>query len=79
MSALRTPQDGLDLDRTLSENILCGGVAPARAFIRELLEDVVAGKLDPAGVLDMSVSLDDVPRGYAAMDGRSALKVMVRS
>lgn len=62
----------------MSNITLRGGVAPARAYIPELLADVVAGKLDPSPVLDLSVDLDGVPSGYAAMDGREAIKVMVR-
>jgi threonine dehydrogenase-like Zn-dependent dehydrogenase len=42
------------------------------------LADVLAGSLDPSPVFDLEVSLDDVPRGYAAMDGRDAIKVLVR-
>lgn len=69
----------LNLPRLFMSNIaLRGGVAPARAYIPELLADVVAGKLDPSPVLDMTIELDDVPRGYAAMDNREAIKVMVR-
>lgn len=55
-----------------------GGVAPVRAYIPELLEDVVAGRLDPSPVLDLAVDLDGVPDGYAAMDERRAVKAMVR-
>ncbi|TMF50179.1 MAG: hypothetical protein E6I32_04635 [Chloroflexi bacterium] len=43
-----------------------------------LLQDVIAGKLDPSPVLDMTVDLDGVPAGYATMDKRSTIKVMVR-
>ena len=39
---------------------------------------MIAGKLDPSPVLDMTVDLDGVPSGYAAMDNREAIKVMVR-
>jgi threonine dehydrogenase-like Zn-dependent dehydrogenase len=70
---------GVDLERLFRHNIrLIGGVAPVRAYIPELLADVLAGKLDPAPVLDLTVDLDGVPEGYAAMDGRRATKVMVR-
>ncbi len=70
---------GLDLPRMFEENIaLRGGVAPVRAYIPELLADVLAGKLDASPVFDMSVDLAGVPQGYAAMDGRSAIKVMVK-
>jgi threonine dehydrogenase-like Zn-dependent dehydrogenase len=71
--------DGLNLRRMFSQNIaLRGGVAPVRAYAEELLADVLAGSLDPSPVFDLEVSLDDVPRGYAAMDGRDAIKVLVR-
>ncbi len=69
---------GLNLRRMFVENVaLRGGVAPVRAYIPELLADVLAGKLDPSPVFDLSVDLDGVPGGYAAMDGRRAIKVMV--
>jgi threonine dehydrogenase-like Zn-dependent dehydrogenase len=70
--------EGLNLRRMFSENIaLRGGVAPVRAYIPELLADVVAGTLDPSPVFDLTVDLDGVPKGYAAMDERTAIKVMV--
>ncbi len=70
---------GLNLRRMFGENVaLRGGVAPVRAYIDELLADVLAGKLDPSPVLDLVVGLDGVPQGYAAMDARSAIKVMVK-
>jgi threonine dehydrogenase-like Zn-dependent dehydrogenase len=69
---------GLNLKRMFGENVaLRGGVAPVRAYIPELLADVLAGKLDPSPVFDRTVDLAGVPGGYAAMDGRSAIKVMV--
>jgi hypothetical protein len=57
---------------------LRGGSAPACAYISDLLADTVAGKLDASAVLDLTVDLDSVPRGYAAMDSWEAIKVMVR-
>ena len=70
--------DKVDLRTMFSNNItLAGGVAPARAYIPELLADVAAGRLDPSPILDLTVGLDDVPAGYAAMDGRTATKVLV--
>jgi len=47
-------------------------------YFRTGEQDVIAGKLDPSPVLDMTVDLDGVPSGYAAMDNREAIKVMVR-
>lgn len=68
-----------NLGRLFFQNItLRGGAAPARAYIPELLADTVAGKLDASPVLDLTVALDGVPQGYAAMDSREAIKVMVR-
>lgn len=57
---------------------LTGGPAPARAYIEELMPDVLEGKVDPGRVFDRTVSLDEVPAGYKAMDDREALKVLVR-
>lgn len=43
----------------------------------QLMDDVIAGKIDSSPVFDMNVDLDGVPKGYAAMDQREALKVLV--
>jgi threonine dehydrogenase-like Zn-dependent dehydrogenase len=55
-----------------------GGVAPARAYVDELLPDVLEGKVNPGLVFDRTVSLEEVPDGYRAMDTRKALKVLIR-
>jgi threonine dehydrogenase-like Zn-dependent dehydrogenase len=69
----------IPLGRMFSSNIgVRGGLAPARAYLPELLADVLAGKLDPSPVLDVTVSLAEVAAGYAAMDQRQAIKVLVR-
>lgn len=69
----------MDVQRMFRQNIaLHGGVAPVRAYIPELLADVLAGILDPSPVLDLTVDLAGVPEGYRAMDRRSAIKVMVQ-
>ena len=61
-----------------SRNIaLRGGVAPVRAYIPDLLQDVLQGRIDPSPILDLTVTLDDVPQGYAAMDERRAIKALV--
>src|SRR5437899_1017754 len=54
-----------------------GGPAPARAYIEELLPDILEGRIEPGRVLDRTVPLDEVPDGYRAMDEREAIKVMV--
>jgi threonine dehydrogenase-like Zn-dependent dehydrogenase len=69
----------INLGQMFMSNItLRGGVAPARAYIPELLSDVMAEKIDPSPVLDLSVDLDGVPSGYKAMNDREAIKVMVK-
>ncbi|MDP9405796.1 MAG: alcohol dehydrogenase catalytic domain-containing protein [Actinomycetota bacterium] len=69
---------GVPLDKMFGRNVgLRGGVAPARAYLPELLADVAAGRLDPSPVLDRTVDLDGVPDGYAAMADRTAIKVMI--
>jgi threonine dehydrogenase-like Zn-dependent dehydrogenase len=55
-----------------------GGPAPARAYIEELLPDVLEGRIEPGRVFDRVVRLDEVPEGYRAMNEREAIKVMVR-
>jgi threonine dehydrogenase-like Zn-dependent dehydrogenase len=71
--------EAIDLGRMFSHNIsLRGGVAPVRAYIPDLMDQVLTGKIDPSPVLEMSVDLEDVPAGYAAMDSRKKIKVMVK-
>jgi threonine dehydrogenase-like Zn-dependent dehydrogenase len=57
--------------------VIGGGPAPVRAYIEELLPDILDGKIEPGRVFDRTVDLDGVPDGYRAMDEREALKVMV--
>lgn len=56
---------------------LTGGVAPVRAYIDAAIPRVLDGSIDPGRVFDRVVGLADVPAGYAAMDQRTALKVMI--
>ena len=65
--------------RVFLRNItLTGGVAPARAYIEDLLPDILDGRIEPGKVFDRTVALDDVPGGYQAMADREALKVLIR-
>ena len=57
--------------------IIAGGPAPARAYIPELLPDVLNGRIEPGLVFDRVTDLDGVPDGYRAMDERQAIKVMI--
>jgi len=72
-------KDGFDIMTMFFKQLtLRGGGAPVRAYMPELMEDVLAGTLDPSPVFDMTVDLDGVPAGSAAMDNREALKVLVK-
>jgi len=54
-----------------------GGPAPVRAYIKELLPDILEGRIEPGRVFDRTVKLDGVPDGYRAMNDRESIKVMV--
>ena len=54
-----------------------GGPAPARAYIEELLPDVLEGRIEPGRVFDRVARLDEVPDGYRSMNDRETIKVMV--
>lgn len=56
---------------------LTGGPAPARAYIETLMPAILEGTVEPGKVFDRTVTLDEVPAGYQAMDSREALKVLV--
>lgn len=57
---------------------LAGGPAPVRAYIDELLPDILEGKIQPGKVFDATTDLDGIPAGYKDMDDRKTLKVMVK-
>jgi threonine dehydrogenase-like Zn-dependent dehydrogenase len=57
---------------------LLGGSAPVRAYIPELLDDVLEGRIDPGRVFDYETNLDGVADAYAAMDERRAIKSLLR-
>jgi len=56
---------------------LTGGPAPTRAYIEELMPDILDGTIEPGKVFDSTIDLDGVPGGYQAMAERTALKVLV--
>lgn len=69
----------LPVRQLFSSNVgVRGGMAPVRAYIDELLADVLAGRIDPGRVFDLELPLADVAEAYAAMDERRAIKVIVR-
>jgi threonine dehydrogenase-like Zn-dependent dehydrogenase len=56
---------------------IAGGPAPVRAYIEELMVDILDGRIEPGRVFDRTTNLDGVPDGYRAMNEREAIKVMV--
>ena len=54
-----------------------GGPAPVRAYIEQLLPDVLEGRIEPGRVFDRMGSLDEVPDGYRAMNEREVLKFQI--
>ena len=57
---------------------LTGGASPARAYIPELLPDVLDGTITPGRVFDRTFPLDRTPDAYRAMAGRQVLKALIR-
>ena len=55
-----------------------GGPAPARAYIEELLPDVLEGRIEPGRVFDRTGPLDEVPEGYQLMNEREVLKFLIK-
>jgi threonine dehydrogenase-like Zn-dependent dehydrogenase len=73
------PFGQLPLGQMFAKNVgYAGGVAPVRAYLPELLADVLAGDLRPGRVFDTELALADVAEGYRAMDERRSVKVLLR-
>jgi threonine dehydrogenase-like Zn-dependent dehydrogenase len=49
-----------------------------RAYITELLPDILDGRIHPGRVFDRVINLNDVSAGYRDMYDRKSLEVMVR-
>ncbi|MFE9120972.1 zinc-binding dehydrogenase [Streptomyces sp. NPDC007172] len=57
---------------------LTGGASPARAYIEQLLPDVLDGTIAPGRVFDRTYALDETPDAYRAMADRQVLKALIR-
>ena len=55
-----------------------GGGAPVRVYLPELLDEVLAERINPGRVLDYETDLEGIGEAYAAMDERRAIKSLVR-
>jgi len=80
VGAVGAPHDvQVPIDTVIFRNVgLRGGVAPARRYLPELLEAVLAGAINPGRVFDFETDLDHIVDAYEAMDGRRAIKSLVR-
>ncbi|GAC1345486.1 MAG: zinc-dependent alcohol dehydrogenase family protein [Candidatus Dormibacteria bacterium] len=68
----------VNLKQLMFNNVgLNGGIAPARAYIEPLLQELLVGRRDPTAVLDLTVPLSGVPEGFRAMNERRAIKVLI--
>jgi threonine dehydrogenase-like Zn-dependent dehydrogenase len=56
---------------------LAGGPAPVRAYIEELMPDILNGTIEPGKVFDATTGLDGIPAGYQDMADRTSLKVLI--
>jgi threonine dehydrogenase-like Zn-dependent dehydrogenase len=56
---------------------MAGGPAPVRAYLDELLPDVLEGRIEPGRVFDRTGALEEVPEGYRLMNERESIKVQI--
>ncbi len=69
----------LPVGKMFQKNVgLRGGMAPVRRYLPELLDLVVAGRIEPGRVFDLTLPLDEAPEAYRAMDERRAIKVLLQ-
>jgi threonine dehydrogenase-like Zn-dependent dehydrogenase len=57
---------------------LRGGPAPVRAYLPDLIDRVLTGRINPGRVFDLTLPLDQVAEGYKAMDERRAIKALLK-
>jgi threonine dehydrogenase-like Zn-dependent dehydrogenase len=75
------PNGGAELPirELFSSNVsVGGGVAPARAYMEDLLPDVLQGHIQPGRVFDLELPLSQIAEAYAAMDERRSIKALLR-
>ncbi|MET7457321.1 zinc-dependent alcohol dehydrogenase family protein [Streptomyces sp. NPDC005574] len=57
---------------------LRGGPAPVRAYLPDLIDRVLSGRINPGRVFDLTLPLEEAAEGYKAMDERRAVKTLLR-
>lgn len=80
VGAIGAPHDVVvPINTVIFRNIgLRGGVAPARKYIPELLEDVLEGRINPGRVFDFQTDLNGIKEAYDVMDERRAVKSLLK-
>jgi threonine dehydrogenase-like Zn-dependent dehydrogenase len=80
VGAIGAPHDvEVPINTIIFRNIgLRGGVAPVRRYLPELLNDVLAGRINPGRVFDFETGLEGIAEAYAAMDERRSIKALIR-
>ena len=69
----------IDAEGTFYRNVgMRGGPAPARHYQPELLKAVLAGRINPGKVFDLTTDLDHIADAYTAMDERRAIKALIK-
>lgn len=65
MGRVGVPQDEtIPAEPSFCSNVaIAGGPAPVRAYMEELLPDVLEGRIQPGRVFDRVITLDGVPDG----------------
>jgi threonine dehydrogenase-like Zn-dependent dehydrogenase len=67
------------IETVIFRNIgLRGGVSPVRTYIPELLDDVLAGRIQPGRGFYFATNPQGIAEAYAAMNERRAIKSLVR-
>jgi threonine dehydrogenase-like Zn-dependent dehydrogenase len=65
-------QGPIGMNMIMRNITLTGGADPARAYIEDILPDVLDGTIEPGRVFDRTIDLEGVPDGYRAMTDRHA-------
>lgn len=69
----------IDINNMFGENIgIMGGKAPSRYYMEKLLPYVLSGKIDASAVFTKVIKLDDIQKGYEAMNRRREIKVLIK-
>jgi threonine dehydrogenase-like Zn-dependent dehydrogenase len=68
----------LPIGKMFGRNIgVAGGVAPVRAYLDELLPEVLDGRLDASAVFDLKLPMAQVADAYRAMHERQSIKTLL--